>query len=601
MTNSSRGPGRYPPAAPFDREQMLGRLADETFDIVVIGGGITGVGIALDAASRGLKTALVERCDFASGTSSKSSKLVHGGLRYLQQGEIRLVYEALHERQRLRRNAPHLVSVLPFMIPILTRDGVVSRKIARVLGWSMWMYDLTGGWRIGKLHKRLKKEAAFTHLPTMPAERLASAYLYYDATADDARLCLTVARTAAANGAVVANQCEVVEIRTDSSGRADAVVVDAGRRGDAGDGAGDGSNGMVGRITIRTRLVVNATGVWVDDVRSLAESKHPDSIRPAKGVHLTVPWNKVRNDIAVVIPVPKDKRSLFVVPWGPLPDGTFRHTYVGTTDTDYDGDVDDPQCTKDDVDYVLGALNASVTTGITADDVTGVWAGLRPLVKSGGSGRTADLSRRHSITTNPVGVISVAGGKLTTYRRMAEDTVDQALQRLGRTGRCRTKKLPLLGADGFQDPQPGSPNAHLAHRYGTESEAISALVAGDAALGEVLVPGLPYLRAEAVHAVRSEMAITLDDVLSRRTRARLFDRRAAVEAAGAVAALIAAELGWSVERTAAEVDAFRSSCANEARAATTTATTSATIAGAVMSATGSNRSLGEAPGGEPAR
>src|SRR4051794_25566365 len=354
------------PELAFDRDTMLHRLEDETFDIVVIGGGITGVGVALDAASRGLRTALVERDDFASGTSSKSSKLVHGGLRYLQQGEVRLVYEALHERQRLRKNAPHLVRILPFMIPILTKGGVVSRKIARALGTSMWMYDLTGGWRIGKFHKRLKKAAAFAHLPTMPEDRLASAYLYYDATADDARLCLTVARTAAVQGAVVANRCGVVEITRDQAGKATGVVVDA-------DGA---------RITVRASVVVNAAGVWADDVRALAESTHPDSIRPAKGVHITVPWDKVRNDIAVVIPVPKDKRSLFVVPWGARPDGTFEHTYVGTTDTDYDGPLDDPQCTADDVAYVLRALNASVTTGITPDDITGAWAGLRPLVKA---------------------------------------------------------------------------------------------------------------------------------------------------------------------------------------------------------------------------
>jgi glycerol-3-phosphate dehydrogenase len=540
------------PSSPlrFDREQMLQRLAAESFDVVVIGGGITGVGVALDAASRGLRTALVERDDFASGTSSKSSKLVHGGLRYLQQGDVRLVYEALHERQRLRKNAPHLVRILPFMIPILTRDGVVSRKIARVLGTSMWMYDLTGGWRIGKLHKRLKKQAAFAHLPTMPEDRLASAYLYYDATADDARLCLTVARTAVAHGAAVVNGCPVVEISRNDGGTATGIVVEADGR----------------RIAVRATVVVNAAGVWADDVRALAEATHPDSIRPAKGVHITVPWSKVRNDIAVVIPVPKDKRSLFVVPWGPLPDGTFKHTYVGTTDTDYQGPVDDPQCTKADIDYVLRALNASVTTGITAEDITGVWAGLRPLVKTAGSGRTADLSRRHSITTNPAGVVSVTGGKLTTYREMAEDTVDVVVGRLGasRATKCRTKSLPLLGAKGFTEPAAGSPNLHLASRYGTELDQIRALVADDASLGEPLVPGLDYLRAEAVHAVRHEMARTLDDVLSRRTRARLFDRHASVAAAESVAALIAPELGWSTAEQAQQVMSYRASCAHEA-------------------------------------
>src|SRR3954452_16996848 len=230
----------------FERETMLRRLEDETFDVVVVGGGITGAGVALDAASRGLRTAIVERDDFASGTSSKSSKLIHGGIRYLQQGEVRLVYEALHERQRLRRNAPHLVRVLPFMIPVLTRDGVVSRKIARAFGASMWMYDVTGGWRIGKLHKRINKDAAFTHLPTMPKERLASAYLYYDATADDARLCLTVARTAAELGAVVVNDCPVVSILRDGAGAATGVTVEAGGQ----------------RIDVRATVVVNAAGVW---------------------------------------------------------------------------------------------------------------------------------------------------------------------------------------------------------------------------------------------------------------------------------------------------------------------------------------------------
>jgi len=547
--------------ARFDRSAMLQRLAEETFDIVVIGGGITGVGVALDAASRGLRTALVERHDFASGTSSKSSKLVHGGLRYLQQREIRLVYQALHERQRLRKNAPHLVRIMPFMIPILTRDGVVSRKIARVLGTSMWMYDLTGGWRIGKFHRRLKKDAAFQHLPTMPAERLSSAYLYYDATVDDARLCLTIARTAAEYGAAVANRCPVVDIARDLDGTATGVVVDA-----------DGTH-----VTVRATVVVNAAGVWADDVRAMAEDAHPDSIRPAKGVHITVPWEKVRNDIAVVVPVPKDKRSLFVVPWGPRGDGTFRNTYIGTTDTDYTGPLDDPQCTKEDIDYVLRALNASITTGVTADDITGVWAGLRPLVKTGRSARTADLSRRHRVVTDAAGVITVTGGKLTTYREMSEDTVDAALDRLTQSGtsgtaKCRTKNLPLLGAGGFREPPPDSPDAHLAARYGTRLDEIYALISADPSLGEPLVAGLAYLRAEAIYAVRNEMARTLDDVLSRRTRARLFDRHASVEAAEAVAALIGPELGWTAAQQLQQAEAYRRSCAVEAAAGTARAT-----------------------------
>jgi glycerol-3-phosphate dehydrogenase len=528
--------------ASFDRATMRGRLGDEQFDLLVIGGGITGVGTALDAASRGLRTALVERDDFASGTSSKSSKLIHGGLRYLQQGDVRLVYEALAERQRLRRNAPHLVRILPFMIPILTRDGVMNPKIARAFGSALWMYDLTGGARIGKLHRRLKKETALRHMPTMPADRLASAYLYYDARADDARLCLTVARTAAAHGAVVLNGATVVGFHKD------------GERIDGARVAVDGQE-----LDVRARVVVNAAGVWSDEVRALDEGVHPDSIRPAKGVHLTIPWEKVQNDIAVVIPVPKDKRSLFVVPWGD-------HTYVGTTDTDYHGPIDDPQCTREDMAYVLRALNHSVTTGVTEADVTGTWAGLRPLVKRAGSVRTADLSRLHRVAPSESGLISVTGGKLTTYRRMAADTVDRAMDRLDRRGRSKTKRLRLLGAEGYEEPAGDDRRAHLLRRYGTLEGDVEALIAQDASLGEPLVPGLPYVAAEAVYAARHEMARSVDDVLSRRTRARLLDRAATAAAAEVVARLLAPELGWSDAEIEQEAAAYRRLVEHEAAA-----------------------------------
>lgn len=540
-------------AHPFDRTEMLRRLAEEQFDVLVIGGGITGAGVALDAATRGLRVALVERSDFASGTSSKSSKLVHGGLRYLQQGEVNLVYQALHERRRLRTNAPHLVKVLPFMIPVLTKDGLISRKIARALGSAMWMYDLTGGWRIGKFHKRLGKKAAFAHLPTMPEQRLASAYLYYDAAADDARLTLTVLRTAAAAGAVVVNWCAVRGLTKNDAGTVTGALVESDGR----------------QLPVAARTVVNAAGVWADDVRSLDEAHHPDSLRPAKGVHITIPWEKVRNDIAVVIPVPKDRRSLFVVPWGPQPDGTFRSTYVGTTDTDYQGDLDQPLCTKDDIDYVLAALNASITTGVTAADITGTWAGLRPLVKAAASGRTADLSRHHRVVASPSGLITVTGGKLTTYRAMAEDTVDAAVRRLGLRARCRTRRLALLGAEGYREPDGTDDSgtdhvaAHLANRYGTLAAEVQALIADTPSLAAPLVPGLPYLRAEAVYAARAEMAHTLDDVLSRRTQARLIDRAATIAAAPAVAELIAPELGWTGAEIEQQLVDFARLCAAE--------------------------------------
>ncbi|KGA10293.1 MAG: hypothetical protein GM46_5675 [actinobacterium acAcidi] len=553
----------------FDRPVMRQRLATEQFDVVVVGGGITGLGVALDAASRGLRTALVERQDFASGTSSKSSKLIHGGLRYLQQGEVRLVYEALYERQRLRRNAPHLVSLLPFLLPILTKDGLVSRKIARALGSALWMYDITGGARIGKIHRRLRKQKALAHMPTMPSQRLASAYIYYDAQADDARLCITMARSAADHGAVVINQCAVTSILRSELGQANGVTVQCDNES----------------FDVHARVVINAAGVWTDAVRTLEDGIDPDTIRPAKGVHVTVPWDKVRNDIAVIIPVPKDKRSLFVVPWGPKPDGTFTHTYVGTTDTDYQGPIDDPQCTKDDIDYVLRALNASVTTGITADDVTGVWAGLRPLVKQvnaedgtgkgGKAARTADLSRRHVVLTSDSGIITVTGGKLTTYREMAQDTVDAALKVLEKnspmstknikTGKCRTKNLKLHGARGYKEPRNnGSLEAHLAHRYGSDISVIQALIATDSRLSETLITGLPYIKAEAIYSVIHEMALSLDDILSRRTRALLFDREATRLAAQSVAELVAPFAGWDEQRIEKEVLAFHEICEHEA-------------------------------------
>jgi glycerol-3-phosphate dehydrogenase len=303
-------------------------------------------------------------------------------------------------------------------------------------------------------------------------------------------------------------------------------------------------------------------------VRTLDEGADPDSIRPAKGVHLTVPWEKVRNDIAVVIPVPKDRRSLFVVPWGRRPDGTFEHTYVGTTDTDYEGSIDDPQCTKDDITYVLKALNASITTGITEADITGVWAGLRPLVKSASSGRTADLSRRHKVSRSTSNVISVTGGKLTTYREMAEDTVDQVCAVLGLRHKSTTKRMPLIGAEGYRQPTDPAA-AHLANRYGSEATELVAIAKADSHLTDPLVPGLPYTKAEAVYAARSEMSVTLDDVLSRRTRARLFDRPAAVAAAEDVARLIAADMGWNEAEIDRQVADFRNSCAAELTAGQT--------------------------------
>jgi glycerol-3-phosphate dehydrogenase len=565
-SRSTPGSGQPLDRRPLDRAASLRRLADEQFDVLVVGGGITGAGVALDAATRGLRTALVERDDFASGTSSKSSKLVHGGLRYLQQREVRLVYEALYERQRALENAPHLVRILPFLVPMLTRGGVIDRRLARLLGSALWMYDLTGGVRIGKRHHRVDVETALAHMPSLARDHVAGAYVYYDAQTDDARLTLTIARTAVLHGAAIANHAAVRGLLKDG----DRVV---GARVDA-DGA---------EIEVRARVVVNAAGVWSDDVRALDEGVHPASIRPAKGIHIALPWEKVRNDIAAIIPVPGDKRMLFVVPWGDT-------TYVGTTDTDYDGPLDDPPCTPADVDYLLAALNGISEEKLTADDVVGTWAGLRPLLRTGRSTRTSDLSRRHTVRVAPSGVVTVTGGKLTTYRRMAADAVDAALDvldgqgvlggegglggkgGLGREGAgararpSRTKHLRLFGGEGIAVPEAGlepSTHEHLIGRYGTEADAVRRLAADDPGLAAPLVPGLPYLRAEARYAVQDEMARTLDDVLSRRTRARLLARDASADAAAEVAVLIAPDLGWSDAERDAEVAAYRASIAAE--------------------------------------
>ncbi len=468
---------------------------------------------------------------------------MHGGIRYLQQKEFLLVYEALHERQIALRNAPHLVRVLPFLIPILTRDGLIDRRVARALGGVMWMYDLTGGLRIRKAHKRIDKDEALRHMPTLRRDNVASAYLYYDARADDARLTLAIARTAGAHGAAVANYARVTGLLKDEHGKVRGASIDADGRA----------------LEVRARAVINATGVWSDQVRTMDEGADPDSIRPAKGIHITVPWAKVRNDIAAIVPVPKDKRSVFVVPWGDT-------TYVGTTDTDYDGPIDDPQCTADDVAYLLRALNFAIDEEVTTDDVIGTWAGLRPLLRTANTERTADLSRKYGVRVSDSGVITITGGKLTTYRRMAADTVDQASRFVGRRTRSRTKKVAIIGAEGYEHPGESmepSLHEHLSGRYGTESQAVLDLVAADPDLGEPLVVGLPYLRAEAVHAVRHEMARTLDDVLSRRTRARLLARDASAAAAASVAALIGPELGWDVDETTRQIETYRAAVTHE--------------------------------------
>ncbi|HEY2302413.1 MAG TPA: glycerol-3-phosphate dehydrogenase/oxidase [Acidimicrobiales bacterium] len=536
----TRAPGR----TPFHRATALRRLGKERFDVLVIGGGITGAGVALDAAARGMRTALVEGRDFASGTSSQSSKLIHGGLRYLQQKDFALVYEALAERQRLLGNAPHLVTRLPFLIPLFGNDGVIHQGIARTYSSALWLYDLTGGLRIGERHRRLSGPQALADFPALDTRRLIAGFRYWDAWADDARLSLTIARTAVSRyGAVAANYAPVVALRTDECQRVCGATLDDGTE-------------------IKATTVVNACGVWSDQLRALDTNETGGaSLRPAKGIHLTFRADRLPTVTAAVLPVPGDRRTIFVVPWGDF-------TYVGTTDTDYDGSLETPQCTPEDVAYLLRALNAAITAPVSEADVVGSWAGLRPLVREARNARTADLSRRHQVSVSTDGMINVTGGKLTTYRRMAADAVDEVARQLGGSRRrSPTKHLLLLGADRAAAlRKPGSASrlgvteevlAHLVNRYGSEARTVIAMMEADPQLGRPLLDGLPYLRAEAVYAARYEMAWTLDDVLSRRTRARLLDRDATAEAAADVARLIAPELGWSPARADTEVEAYR--------------------------------------------
>ena len=453
---------------------------------------------------------------------------------------------------------------------------MANKAYAKTIGTALWLYDLTGGWRAGKFHRRISKAEALAHLPTLRTDALVDAFLYYDARTDDARLTLTLARTAAIDhGACVVNHALVASLTRDAEGRVDGAEL-----------AGEGCDGL----RVRARCVVNATGVWADDVHRMDQSPSgsteqgtlrpsssterwtqiesatgpPRTIRPAKGIHVTVPASALPCDVAAVVTA-QDNRSIFVVPWR-VGDSGPPLTYLGTTDTDYDGPLDDPRCTAEDVAYLLATINRWVSRPLVPEDVVGTWGGLRPLLTGKDLGeKTTDLSRRHRVSTSASGVVTIGGGKLTTYRRMAQDTVDVVAARLGTSRRCPTKRLPLRGAPGLDEAGrarlrlPPDVANHLAARYGTEARVVAALVASDPSLGRPIVTGLPDLRAEVVHAARHEMATTVDDVLARRTRLRLQARDASAAAADDAAALLAPELGWDPAEAARQAQAYRAS------------------------------------------
>ncbi len=546
-----------PMTGPFDRATALRRLADEQFDLLVIGGGITGAGVALDAASRGLRTALVERDDFASGTSSKSSKMVHGGLRYLQNGDVRLVYEALAERQRLRRNAPHLVKILPFLIPIFSKDGLINPKVARALGSAMWMYDVTGGARIGKLHKRLKPAEALEYMPTLPAERLAGAYLYYDARADDARLTLTIARTAALDfDAVVANGCRVTQLLKDGSdGRVAGATIDAG--GNAFDvraeGRGQRDRRVGGRRARARRRHASRTRCGrrrasTSPCRGRRCATRSRSSRPCRRTSGRCsssrgPTTRVsRSSRTSARPTPTTKAA-----------STIRSAIATTSST----------CSR--------AINGSVTTKLTDDDVLGTWAGLRPLVKSASSGRTADLSRRHRVARSASGLVTITGGKLTTYREMAADTVDEVMRGLG-DARRRSRHPPpaAAGRRRLRDARDRAPRPQATTRCSTCSTGTATRRPPCSRSPNATrrwrsrsSPDSPTCGPRRCTPPATRWPASVDDVLSRRTRARLLARDETAAIAADVAALLAPELGWDEAERAAQAAAYRAGVDHE--------------------------------------
>jgi len=479
-----------------DREGNLERLRREKFDILVVGGGITGCGIALDAASRGLRTALVDKGDFAGGTSSKSSKLIHGGLRYLKQLQFKVTLEASREKALLKTLAPHLVEDLPFLLPLW------SRATRAIISPGLWIYDAAAGFPRGLIHKHLNPADALAMLPALRTEGLEGGFVYYDARADDCRLVLHVAKKASDLGAVLANYVEVLDLAR-SGGRIAGV-----RTPD---------------FTIAADRVVNATGVWCDQVRG-----GPPTVRPSKGVHLIVPGRRLGLSSAAMLPSPSDGRIIFLIPTG-------AQAIVGTTDTDYAGPLDRPRADPDDVDYLLDRVNAHLpAVRLTRSDVTSTYAGLRPLLL-GGAGSPSRTSREHHLFEDPSGLLTITGGKLTTYRLMAKEVVD----RLTRT-RCRTHQIPLFASAPGPDP--------LTRFYGSEAPEIDDR--------RPLVDGLPHAWGEVDFAVRREMARTLVDVLARRMRLVLYAEDRGRSVAEEVAGRMASLLGWDRGEIALQIEAF---------------------------------------------
>ncbi|MFC6879025.1 MULTISPECIES: glycerol-3-phosphate dehydrogenase/oxidase [Actinomadura] len=522
------------------RRDTIDRLASERFDVLVVGGGVTGAGAALDAASRGLRVALVEGRDLASGTSSRSSKLIHGGLRYLEQLDFKLVREALKERDLLvSRLAPHLVKPVTFLYPL--HHKVVERPY---VGAGLTLYDtLEGVRRPMPRHRHLSAQAARRLVPGLRADDLTGGMIYYDAQVDDARFTLTLARTAAAHGAAVATRATVTGLLRGEDGER---VVGARVR-DAEDGR---------EVEVTADAVVVCAGVWTDPLNDSAEVRPGFTVRMSKGVHVMVPAAAIDSTTGMILRT--EKSVLFIIPWG------GERWIVGTTDTDWTGDRAEPGATGEDVDYILGHANTVLTRPLTRDDVVGVYSGLRPLVAADADSPTTKLSREHVVDSPAPGLTSIAGGKFTTYRIMARDVVDAALDGF-EVPESVTDRLPLIGADGLPAIRAGVGRLaedhdldtavveRLVSRYGNLAAQVLELIDGDASLAEPLLAGRPWLKAEIVYAVTHEGALHLEDVLARRTRMLIEAYGDAREAAVPAASIMAGLLGWDDERVRREV------------------------------------------------
>lgn len=519
------------------REQAWNQLQKNEFDLVVIGGGVVGAGTALDAATRGLKVALVEARDFASGTSSRSSKMFHGGLRYLEQLEFGLVREALHERElSLTRLAPHLVKPLRFLFPITHRFWERPYIAAGI-----FLYDQMGGAKSVPAQKHYTRAGALRLAPALARNSLVGGIQYYDTVVDDARHTMTVARTAAHYGAVVRTSTQVVGFLNE----ADRVC---------GVRVRDVENGATAEV--RGKVVVNATGVWTDEIQQLSNVRGRFRVRSSKGVHIVVARDRIVSDAAIILRT--EKSVLFVIPWG-------SHWIIGTTDTDWNLDLGHPAATKADIDYILRHVNGVLVTPLTHADIEGVYAGLRPLL-AGESDETSKLSREHAVARVAPGLIVIAGGKYTTYRVMGKDAVDLAVGDINaRVPESVTEQVPLVGADGYfalvnQTSSLGEQYGlhsyrihHLLNRYGSLIGDVLAYAKNEPELLEPIAAAPSYLKVEAVYAAAEEGALHLDDILARRTRIAIEYVHRGVDCAEQVAALAAPVLGWDAETTAREV------------------------------------------------